>query len=94
MKNLSSHSLIHYKTGSLAYFDSFGGLIPCKVIQVAKGDPYNGWAVSITVQLTATRGTYKKGEILKLSSAKCIPRPQIVRRSGMYKIRTNYSWID
>ena len=40
----------------LAYYDTFSGLIPCKVLQIT-GD-------TCTIKLTAARGAYKRGEIL------------------------------
>jgi len=50
------------KPGTLAYWDTFAGLVPCRIrrIGAARGG-YPGYAVDIT--LTAPRGPYKRGEI-------------------------------
>lgn len=89
-----------HKAGTLAFFDSFAGLVPVKVTEVPKGGPYCGWLISeatgvdLAVVVTATRGTYKRGERLKLRPHLCVPRSQVVTRGGQYRIRTNYSWTD
>lgn len=87
--------LIHvYNVGTLAYLDTFAGMIPCKVIRVEK--PGSGQYVangSITVKLTATRGAYKKGEILdRQSASQVVPRNHRYIRSGIYRVRTNYRY--
>lgn len=63
------------KAGTLAYWDTFAGLVPCRVRHVAAtrgGSP--GWAADIT--LTAARGPYRRGEIHdNLPVGHVIPRP-------------------
>jgi hypothetical protein len=66
------------KPGTLAYYDSFAGLIPCKV-QSTNGD-------DTVVKLTATRGAYKRGEILTLHTRNVIERHRIRIRCGIYYI--------
>lgn len=69
--------------GDLAYYDSFTGLIPCKVLDVE-----NGWATEI--KITATRGGYKKGERLYgFSPRHVIRRAQIHVKNGQYRIRSD-----
>ena len=87
-----------FNPGALAYFDSFAGMVPCKVKEVAKGGPHAGWMVAahdvVTAVVTAKRGSYRKGEVLKLGAHQCVPRPHVVVRSGQYRVRTNYSWCE
>jgi hypothetical protein len=64
------------KRGILAYLDSFAGLIPCKVIDVWR---LRGIAEA-RVKLTASRGPYKRGEILIDTVLHVIPRPCVSRR--------------
>lgn len=86
-----------HKAGELAFFDSFAGLVPVKVTSVDKGGPFSGWSIGapecVSATVTATRGTYKLGERLRLRATHCVPRSQVVTRSGSYRIRTNYSWL-
>lgn len=87
--------LIHvYNMGTLAYLDTFAGLVPCKVIRIDK--PGNGSLVSngsLAVKLTASRGAYKKGEVLdRQSASQVVPRNHRYTRSGTYRVRTNYRY--
>jgi len=87
--------LIHvYNVGTLAYLDTFAGLVPCKVIRIDK--PGNGSLISngsLAVKLTASRGAYKKGEILDRQSAcEVIPRSHVRTVSGKFRVRTNYRY--
>lgn len=66
--------------GSLAYFDSFAGLVPCKV-ETIKGP--SGRASSdqfVTARLTADRGPYKRGEIAKASALWFVPRDAVLNK--------------
>jgi len=90
-----------YKTGTLAYLDTFSGLVPCKVIAINKGGPFAGWQsgqAELTVKLTATRKAYRKGETLTGRPAShVVPRNHVITRDqypGQYRIRTNYLWQD
>jgi hypothetical protein len=81
------------KKGTKAFYDTFNGLIPCKVLSVAdrwKAEPdqkyrfelTHGGASTryrVTFQLTADRGAYRKGETLEASSLDVIP-PGAVRQ--------------
>ena len=65
------------KVGSFAYYDSFSGLIPCKVI--ALGGP-SGTVNSnqrAAIKLTAPLGPYKTGEKLYLSCLQVVPRKAV-----------------
>lgn len=66
------------KVGDLVYFDSFVGMLPCKVLAI---DRVGSWVTSsrqnVTVRLTAKRGAYKIGETLTVSSLHVCPRKSI-----------------
>jgi hypothetical protein len=74
------------KTGALAYVDSMAGLLPCKVkairpnIIVAQGEPVphcDGIPSSsqwVTVELTADKGPYTKGETMEGWGLRFVPR--------------------
>lgn len=80
------------KTGCLAYYDSFAGLVPVKVLSV-KGRPPpkpgewtfdlckgNGRvSVKVMAQVTNDHSPYRKGEILESNSADVVPRSAILR---------------
>lgn len=67
------------EAGMLAYWDTFAGLVPCRVRHVgAARRGYPGYSADIT--LTATRGPYKRGEIHdNVLVSRVIPR-QCVRK--------------
>ena len=71
----------HY-INELAYFDSFSGMIPCKVINIDND--------RITVKLTGKRGAYKRGEILTFNTLHIIPRDSVRKN----RIINNYQWIN
>lgn len=90
-----------FNPGNLAFYDTFSGLIPCKVISVSDnpGFPENLRGASsdckITFRLTANRGAYKRGETLESDALKVIPRPFIIRRkNSMPRIRGGYRWTE
>jgi len=74
----------------LAYFDSFAGLVPCRVVAV--GD-WNDSSSLARVQYTATRGAYKRGEFDTQTLRHIIPRSAVYTRGGQYRVRA-YSWPD
>lgn len=79
----------HY-VGELAYYDTFSGLVPCKVTNVRRREDGR---TRVSVKLTATRGTYRRGEeIPDLRPDYVVPRSSVRVRSGMYRIRNNYTW--
>lgn len=64
------------KAGCLAYFDSFAGLVPCKVLRVSDDPDIAG----TLVQITADRGAYKRGTCECSNVLHTIPR-ECIRRS-------------
>jgi hypothetical protein len=67
----------------LAYYDSFAGLIPCRVISFSED--------AFTLQVTAKRGAYDRGAIITTDAQRAIPRTAVYTRSGQYRIRA-YTW--
>lgn len=74
------------RLGKLAYYDSISGLIPCKVFNVT--------GEYITFEITATRGAYKRNEVLYSIPRNVIPRKMVHVRNGQYRIKTGYQWIQ
>lgn len=75
--------------GSLAYFDTFAGLIPCRVDRIEgtqrpDGIPSSEQTAHFT--LTANRGAYKRGEKLSAWVLHVVPRKAIKVRSGQFRI--------
>ncbi len=99
-KNYTENNGHMYKAGDLAYFDSFSGLVKCKVINVPKGGPFPGWIISnnqdnnIQFIVTANLGGYKRGRKLSAMSHKVVPRDHVITRGHQYRIRSNYSWVE
>lgn len=84
----------------LAYWDTFGGLIPCKVIRVEYSpdpnwrDPF-GYNYAVIAILTANRGPYHKGEQIAQSPNKIWPRDTSKPKRGTYGqtyIVPKYDW--
>ena len=73
----------------LAYLDTFSGPVPCKVTAIT----FPGGITRLTIQLTATRGAYKRGEILDRHPYNVIPRNCLYRRRGSKHLRVRaYKW--
>lgn len=84
-----------FTVGALAYVDTFSGMLPCVVAGVLR-ESYGfiiGDRDSITVRLTADRGSYKRGEIISASASSIIPRKMRFVRSGKYRIDTIYRFV-
>lgn len=82
-----------YRAGELAYYDTFSGLIPCKVIEVILwGSGKTIQSGKVKIKLTADRQAYKRGEILEVTADNVIPRNHIRTSSGKYKINVYYEW--
>lgn len=75
------------KAGELAYFDSFAGLIPCKVLSINGESGQANSKQEVTFQITAPRGPYKRGELVRSSARWVIPRDAIKRRKHGTTIR-------
>lgn len=84
-----------YGVGTKVYIDSFGGMIPCTVIEILKSGA-NGIQIGhdeLTVKVEETRGGYTKGEIVTRSAAYTPPRKQRFLRSHSYRINTAYKYM-
>ena len=75
---------------TLAYIDSFAGLIPCRIAAV--GDWSDRYSLA-KVQVTATRGAYKRGEWIETTLSRLVPRKAVHLRNGQYRIWA-YRWSD
>lgn len=80
-----------YTVGTLAYLDTIGGLIPCKVINVLPIGPAD-YGMQCTVKVTANRGAWKKGETVTHAARCVVPRESVFTRFGQYRIRNNFKW--
>lgn len=75
-----------HTTGELAYIDSFSGLIPCKVMDIAEDGK------EMIVRVTANRPGWYRGDICLKFPKDIIPRKSVFVRCGQYHIRNNYFW--
>ncbi len=83
-----------YGVGTLAYLDSFAGMVPCEVLKVTPG-PCSS-AYSVTVRITANSGAYRRGDVETTSPIWVLPRDYVVqsRRFGQAMIRGGYVWVE
>jgi hypothetical protein len=87
-----------YYAGALAYLDTFSGLVPVKVVRVITGG--YGWVQAgspereghLEVKVTAPRGPYKKGELVKTKAGNVVPRKHVRARKYGSRILSNYIW--
>ena len=83
-----------FTEGASAYWDTFSGLIPCKVLKVTevgygfRCGPYK----AVEFQLTADRGPYKRGEILTADASHVPPKSMIRRLKYSNRIITTYMY--
>jgi len=83
-----------FHEGTLAFYDTFAGLIPCKVLEVKESGfgfrcgPYD----VIKFKLTADCGAYKKGEILTADAMRVPPRKMVRRHKYSNSIKTLYKY--
>ena len=73
---------------TLAYYDTFSGLVPCRIVAV--GD-WSDQTSEARIQITATRAAYKRGEFLTTSLRHVVPRDSIRQRRG-YQTISPYHW--
>jgi hypothetical protein len=75
------------KTGVLAYFDSFAGLVPVKVLSVtaSKEKPLFNLGIGsaristqVSARVTADLGVYRKGEVINSNSVHIVPRGAVL----------------
>lgn len=83
-----------FGVGTRAMYDTFSGLVPCKVLEIVK--PAYGFMAAtercIRVQLTGTRGAYKKGEVLLVQGAMVPPKRMVRKTQFSHRIITTYSY--
>lgn len=79
----------------LAYFDSFAGLIPCRIITAWSklGDGRLDWKNQVEIVITGTRGVYEKGQRHTLSVSLIVPRTAVRRRKHSTTVMP-YRWGD
>jgi len=88
------------KAGTLAYLDSFAGLIPCVVTEVTKPGPGTSVAgpdaPEVTVRITGrSRGGYSRGEIISRTPGhRVLPRTHVhgMRRMSGPRLSSDYRW--
>lgn len=76
-----------YPTGTLAYIDTFAGLVKCKILEILPQK-------LVRVKITATKGAYMAGEIQTRGFSWVVPRKQVRIRSGIFRIMNNYTYTD
>ena len=83
-----------YYEGTLAFYDTFSGLVPCKVLEVKSScygfrcGPYD----TLRIKVTEDHGPYKKDEILTVGAASVPPRKMVRRYSYSSRIITTYMY--
>ena len=83
-----------HHTGDLAYYDSFDGMIPCKILDIEdRFDQGNMTHKYITARITATRKGWKKGDLYTARDYRFIPRNCVHVKDGNYLIRNNFTWV-
>lgn len=70
--------------GCAARYDTFSGLIPCKVLKIERREGFEKeWrpctAQTVTIKITRTVAAYEKGEIIETTGLNVIP-PRAIRR--------------
>jgi hypothetical protein len=81
-----------YRAGILAYVDTFSGLVPCKVLRVIEPCTLSVTSGRIEVKLTATRGAYKRGEVLIETGQDVVPRERVYVRAYQQRIQNGFVW--
>lgn len=93
LQTLADQNTFH--EGTPAYYDTFSGLIPCKVLEITQ--PAEGFRCgpydAIRFKLTADRGAYKKGEILVADAAHVPPQKMIRKLRYSNRIITTYKYV-
>ena len=74
------------KTGGLAYYDTFAGLIPCRVLAVTGESGAASTSQMVCFRLTANKGVYRRGERLESSGLHVFPRTAVHQRAGQYVV--------
>lgn len=85
-----------YKAGKKAFIDSFGGLVPCRVVEVCK--PGTGRFAGGVVEVRILAGgpmqwAYPVGSIDQFPATSVIPCNHLVKRGYKLRIDINYEWV-
>jgi hypothetical protein len=80
--NNSTVTMKKHYINELAYFDSFSGMIPCKVINIESDN-------KITIKITCNHGAYRRGEVRTDNTLHIVPRESVHHN----RIVNNYQWI-
>lgn len=75
---------LELKVGTLAYIDSFGGLVACKVTDIHRAQ--YGYEVTAIITAKTAKG-YVKGESVTLNQTAIVPRDAVHVRNHKYVIR-------
>jgi hypothetical protein len=72
------------KIGSLCFYDSMAGLIPCKVAGAHRDE--RGFIMVDLIVTSRKGGVYVRGDKIQTSTKWAIPRKSVKVRSGIKKI--------
>lgn len=93
-RDLRKQNAKEYRAGTLAYIDSFGGMIECRIVEVRK--PCYGFTLGnfddLLVEITEDKGGYRKGERVEKPAFHCLPRSHRVLRGYHYRINAEYKY--
>lgn len=78
------------RTGDLAYYDSFTGLIPCKVRSIKGIGGICSTAQTVTLIVTAERKGYLKGDTIETTGLHAVPRGSVRRSKYTTGIRSYF----
>ena len=81
-----------HRAGELAYWDTFAGLVPCKVLAIVQDG--KTLTLNARIRLTADRGPYKRGEITLVRASHVAPRSSIRKRKHGTRIVEDYMWVQ
>jgi hypothetical protein len=76
------------KSGDLAYFDSFSGLVACRVQRITGTSGPASTAQTVRFRITASGNkAYKHGDILETHGLHVVPRNAVHRIGYFFRIR-------
>ena len=89
---MKTDTLMHtsHGIGENAFFDSFCGLVPCKVIGTPKEGDYN--QPMLIIEITKTVGGYHKGEQVVVKPIRTVPVDHVYLSDNQYRINPNFVW--
>lgn len=75
------------RSGDLAYFDSFAGLVACRVQRITGISGVASTAQTVRFRITAGRNkAYKRGEIMETSALHVVPRKAVHRVGCFFRV--------